>query len=86
MSDLLQDFNFENVQNGERFKAKLRKKKYCQYMLNRKYERENATSDKEKSIILTNLYLLRLSTGRNDQMRHGAMYIHIAFDEKSLLI
>ena len=37
-----------NEQNGERFKSKLRKKKYCQYMLNRKYQTENATSDKGK--------------------------------------
>ena len=40
---------------GERFKAKLRKKKNCQYMLNRKYQTENATSYKDKSITLTNL-------------------------------
>ena len=33
-----------NKQNFERFKAKLRGKKYCQNMLNREYERENATS------------------------------------------
>ena len=42
-------------QNDERFKAKFRKKKYCQYMLNRTYQTENATSDKDRSIILTNL-------------------------------
>ena len=35
-------------QNGERFKAKLRKKKYCQYMLNRKYQTETSSSDKKK--------------------------------------
>ena len=44
-----------NEQNGERFKAKFRKKKYCQYLLNRKYQAENSMSDKVKSIILTNL-------------------------------
>ena len=44
-----------NEQNDERFKAKFRKKKYCQYMLNRKYQTDNAMSDKDKSIILTNL-------------------------------
>ena len=44
-----------NEQNDERFKAKFRKKKYCQYMLKAKYQTDNATSDKDKSIILTNL-------------------------------
>ena len=44
-----------NEQNDERSKAKFRKKKYCQYMLNRKYQTENATSHKDRSIILTNL-------------------------------
>ena len=44
-----------NEQNGQKFKAKFRKKKYCQCMLNRKYQTENATSDKDKSTKLTNL-------------------------------
>ena len=44
-----------NEEDDERFKAKFRKKKYHQYMLNRKYQTNNATSDKDKSIILTNL-------------------------------
>ena len=44
-----------NEQNDERFKAKFRKKKYCQFMLNHKYQTENATSGKSKSIELTNL-------------------------------
>ena len=45
-----------NEQNGEIFEAKFRKKKYCQYVLNRKYQTENAMSDKDKSSIkLTNL-------------------------------
>ena len=36
--------------------SKLNLKKTCwQYMPNRKCQRENATSDKDKSIILTNL-------------------------------
>ena len=43
-----------NKQNDERFEAKFRKKKYYQYMLNRKYQTDNV-SDKDKSIILTNL-------------------------------
>ena len=36
-------------------KLNAERKKNCQYMLNRKYQIENATSDKNKSIILTNL-------------------------------
>ena len=44
-----------NEEDDERFKAKFRKKKYRQYMLNRKYQTNNATSDKGKSIMLTNL-------------------------------
>ena len=43
-----------NEQNDEKFKGKFRKKKYCQYMLKCKYQVQNATSDKDKSIILTN--------------------------------
>ena len=42
-----------NEQDDERLKAKFRKKKYCQYMLNRKYQTENATSD--ESITLMNV-------------------------------
>ena len=38
-----------NKQNDGRFKAKLEKKNHCQYMLNRKYQTENGTSDKDKS-------------------------------------
>lgn len=37
---------------GERFKAKLRKKKYCQNVLHRKYQTENATSGKDNSVTL----------------------------------
>ena len=45
-----------NEQNGGRFKAKFRQKKYCQYMLNRmKYQTENPTSDQGKHIKLTSL-------------------------------
>lgn len=40
-------------QNGKRFKAKFRTKKYCQYILHRECQTENATLDKDKSIILT---------------------------------
>ena len=45
-----------NQQNVEIFKAKFKKKKkYCQYILIRKCQTENATSDQDNSIILTNL-------------------------------
>ena len=45
-----------NEQNGGRFKAKFRQKKYCQCLLNRmKYQTENSTSDQDKRIKLTNL-------------------------------
>ena len=44
-----------NEQNEERFKGKFRKKKYCQYTLNRKYMTGNATSDKDKSMIFIDL-------------------------------
>ena len=41
-----------NEQNDEKFQAKFRKKKYCQYMLKCKYQAQNARSDKDKSITL----------------------------------
>ena len=44
-----------NKQNGERFKAKFRKRRYCQSMLNCKYQTENAPSGKGESIKLTDL-------------------------------
>ena len=44
---------YSNEHNGERFKAKFRKKKYSQYMLlNRSYQTQNAT-EKDKPIKLT---------------------------------
>lgn len=46
---------YSNEQNGERFKARFRKEKYYQNVLNHKYQEENTISDKDKSIELTNL-------------------------------
>ena len=44
-----------NEDNGERFKVKFRKKKYCQHVLNRQYQTENAMSDKDNPVKFTNL-------------------------------